>query len=560
MLWRKPWSATWKMQAQEHETVIEPRQWTHGKHDSLLPRFLIGSQKKLALPATRKMPRAVVQAVFDGNVWWCNGQIFTALDDLQALWDARVIVNTAEEAEALQAALGSQVECLVLDAWFEDSPKSSSMAHRTEQLLARIAHCQHVLRVDFREHSSILGAWRWRNLRRIGKQWPFELQGTHQWMQSIDDRPWQEARMAYDLRPLAGAVLDIRSAYSSAIESMPFPKPGLPWIELRAGQRQEHALHCVVWEPNDAIGRFYHPFWYSVQGARAMPGYNAGDHVHTWVLDEDLPWLARHGRILGVYQSAAPPAVEIHPLSGSVAAWRAALADETQAGYRAMHKMRLVSSHSWTWQPRDTMLAADTRRLSLHALEEYSSRLGTRVGGLRLSEDSELGLVAQGHAATDSGWYTPVAWIRLKLRSHMMRRVEHAMQHGLDIAYVSVDGMHVRGASKETIDVCHENFMDALAPWWQWRVDKTFTKGIWFRPGSYALQSDAGQWTATNLPDNLTGRDWLLWCQARATLDARKAVGYWRRPNNPQAWMAAAPIALDAQRKFRNIVRQELHR
>ena len=545
--------------------MTSPAQWLHAKHDCLLPRYAAPSDTEpmLALPTARKQSKAVVQAAFDGAQWWCNGHVWTLPTDrgeFEALRDARVVVNTAAERLALHAFLGDAVECVALEEWFEDALVSSDLTARVAQLLARMEHCQNVLRVDFREHGSILSAWKWRNLRRIAKDWPRELQSTHQWVQSLDDRPWQEARMAYDLRPLAGAVLDIRSAYASAVEAMPFPAPGVAWKELRAGQRHADALHCVVWEPHDAVGRFYHPFWYNVQGIRAQPGYKDGDHVHVWVLDEDLPWLERHGTVLGVYQSVAPDSMKMHPLSGSISAWRELLANEKEAGYKALHKTRLVSSHSWTWQPRKTMLRSDMHALTVHALEEYSSRVGARVGGLRIGEDPELGLVAQGNAAFESGWYTPVAWIRLKLRSHLMRRVEHALEHGLDIAYVSVDGMHVRGSTQKQIQACHASFDDALAPWWNWRVDKTFAKGIWFRPGCYALQDEQGQWNATNLPDNITGRDWNLWCQARGTLDARKHVGYWRRPNNPQSWQQYPSIALNAQRQFRGIVRREIQR
>lgn len=543
-----------------------PKEWHHAKHDCLLPRFVAATgthEPRVQLPKGVSRPKAVVQAAFDGVQWWCNGHTWTPefhREQLQSIGDARIVVNTVQEQRALHNLLGSDTECVVLDEWFEDVPTGASLENRVAQLLARMKHCQNVLRVDFREHASVLSAWRARNLRRIKKSWPFELQKTHQWMQSIDDRPWQEARMAYDLRPMAGAVLDIRSAYASAVQCMPFPKPGIAWQELRAGQRHPDALHCLVWQPLDAIGRFYHPFWYSVQGVRAQPAYSLGDNVHGWVLDEDLPWLERHGAIVGVYQSVAPKAMEMHPLASSVQTWRQLLEQETNPGYRSLHKTRLVSSHSWTWQPRQTTLVADARTLSLHTLEEYSSRIGARVGSLRLNDDPELGLVAQGNNARHSGWYTPIAWIRMKLRSHLMRRVEHALGHGLDIAYVSVDGMHVRGKSMEGIAACHAEFEDPLAPWWAWRVDKTFAKGIWFRPGSYALQDDKEQWSATNLPQLITGRDWNLWCQSRGTLDARKLVGYWRRPNNPASWSQYPSIALNAQRQFRCIVRRELQR
>ena len=541
-------------------------QWHHAKHDCLLPRFVPSDglpSRTLVLPLAKKQCKSVVQAAFEGTHWWCNGHLWTTKKngvELKKLVDSRVVVNTTAERQELHSMLGADVECIVLDEWFDDVARGTSMEHRIEQLLARVAHCQHVLRVDFSDHASILSAWKWRNLRRIKKTWPFELQSTHQWMQSLDDRPWQEARMAYDLRSLAGAVLDIRSAYASAVEKMLFPKPGVPWVPLRAGQRASDALHCVVWEPKDYIGRFYHPFWYSVQGVRAQPGYAAGNSVHTWVLDEDLAWLQRHGSILGVYQSVRPASMEPHPLSGSVSAWKELLEKESIEGYRALHKTRLVSSHSWTWQPREQMLVADVQALTTRVLQEYSSRLAMRIGGLRLNEDSELGLVAQGHSTLDSGWYTPVAWIRLKLRSHLMRRVEHALEHGLEIAYVSVDGMHVRAQTQDQIQSCHTHFEDALTPWWSWRVDKTFARGIWFRPGSYALQTAQGQWDCTNLPDTITGRDWNLWCQTRGTLDARKMVGYWRRANNPLAWQQFPSIALHAQRQYRCIVRRELHR
>lgn len=542
-------------------------EWFHAKHDCLLPRFVSDYTKNpaqlLALPNARKHVKAVVQTVFDGVHWWCNGQLWTQKDnskELAGLLDSRILVNTKAESQALRNMLRDDIDCIVLDEWFEDTPTSNAMEHCVEQLLARIAHCQNNLRVDFREHRSILSAWKWRNLRRIGKVWPFELRSTHQWMQSLDDRPWQEARMAYDLREKAGAVLDIRAAYASAIQSMPFPKPGVAWQELRAGQRNPHALHCVLWEPNDAVGRFYHPFWYSVKSVRAQPGYGLSDRVHCWVLDEDLPWLQRHGTVQGVYQSVVPAAMHQHPLADSVKAWRLLLEEETNAGYRALHKTRLVSSHSWTWQPQETMLVADVHALSVHALEEYSSRVGGRVGGMRFNEDLELGSVAQGYKALDSGWYTPVAWIRMKLRSHLMRRVEHAVAHGLDIAYVNIDGMHVRASNQEAIGACHSEFVDTLAPWWVWRVDKTFSKGIWFRPGCYALQGEDGQWSPTNLAPVITGRDWNLWCQARGTLDTRRLVGYWRRPNKPLSWQQYPTIALNAQRQFRSIVRRELQR
>lgn len=543
-----------------------PNQWLHAKHDCLLPRFSNKPQdglQTLGLPAVAKQPRAVVQAAFDGEHWWCNGYLWDKLnnfDDLKGLVGARVLVQTLEERSELHGMLGTDVECVVLDEWFGGVSTFSSMEQRVEQLLARIAHCQNVLRVDFREHNSILSAWKWRNLRRIKKQWSFELRSTHQWMQSMDDRPWQEARMAYDLRPLAGSVLDIRSAYASAVEKMPFPKPGVAWQDLRAGQRDCNALHCIVWEPRDAIGRFYHPFSYSVQGIRAHPGYSMGDQVHIWVLDEDLSWLSRHGTIIGVYQSVTPSSMELHPLADSVSTWRELLRTETEPGYRALHKTRLVSSHSWTWQPRERMLVSDIRALEMHAIEEYSSRLGTHVGGLRLNNDPEIGLIAQGHSTSESGWYTPVAWIRMKLRSHLMRMVEHVVSHGLEIAYVSVDGMHVRGTTQKNIQACYEKFEDTIAPWWQWGLDKNFSKGIWFRPGSYALQNEHGNWDTTNLPDTITGRDWHLWCQTRGTLDARVLVGYWRRPNKPTAWQKFPSIALNAQRKYRCIVRRELNK
>jgi hypothetical protein len=206
------------------------------------------------------------------------------------------------------------------------------------------------------------------------------------------------------------------------------------------------------------------------------------------------------------------------------------------------------------------MMVADMHALAIHSLKEYSSRMGARVGGLRLSDDSEIGWLAQGNNPMDSGWYTPVAWIRMKLRSHLMRRVEHALAHGLEIAYVSVDGIHVRAETQEQIQSCQSQFQDDRAPWWSWRVDKMFSKGIWFRPGSYALQDEQGQWVSTNLPDNITGRDWNLWCQTRGVLDARRDVGYWRRANNPVAWQQFESISLNAQRQFRGIVRRELQR
>lgn len=539
-------------------------QWHHGKHDCLLPRFGGSGTQPIALPYSRTQKKAVVQVAYDGISWWYNGIAWSPTPNeqvgpLQELWDARVVVNTAEERTALLALLGPDLDCIVLDSWFEDAPCGGDLAARVQQLLARMAHCQQVLRVDFSEHNTILASWRHRNLRRIKRDWPAELQGTHLWLQSIDDRPWQEARMAYDTRDLAGAVLDIRSAYASAIQAMPFPKPGVPWTELRAGQRHPDALHCIVWTPTDAIGRFYHPFWYNVKGVRGQPGYQLGDEMHGWVLDEDLAWLSRHGTVLGVYQSVAPGAMTPHPLQGSVAKWQDFLDHESNPGYRGLHKIRLVSAHSWTWQPRTTTLVADVRSLNRYALEQYSSRVAGRIGGLHVSVDPTLGLVAEGNSE-DSGWYTPVAWVRLKLRSHMLRRVEHALDCGLDIAYISVDGFHVRGSSQEAIEACHHAFVDTLAPWFQWRIDKTFLKGIWFRPGSYALQDHNGIWQPTNLPELITGRDWNLWCQTRGVLDARKEVGYWRRANNPVRWEQYPSISLNAQRVYRGIVRRELHR
>ena len=539
------------------------RNWRHAKHDNLLPRFSgYGEQElQLPLPDAHVRPKSVVQAAFDGEKWWCNGHIYTLQDgSLRDLLGARVVVNTLYERQQLMHALGETLDCVVLDEWFDDVATNGTLAAQVKQLQLRMEHCQNQLRVDFSRHASMLSAWKWRNLRRIHRQWPVELQSTHRWLQSVDDRPWQEARMAYDLREMAGAVLDIRSAYASAVEKMLFPTPGEPWIVLRAGERHMHAMHCVVWEPTDAQGRFFHPFWYNAQGVRGLPGYGLEDRVHQWVLDEDLAWLQRHGVVHGVYQSVAPASMEHHPLSASVVAWKELLAKETEPGYRRAHKMRLVSSHSWTWQPHATTLIADEHALTVHALQEYSSRPAARIGGLRVHEDHELGLVAQGHAGHDNGWYTPIAWIRLKLRSHLMRRVEHALAHGLEIAYVSVDGFHARAPDIQTIQVCHDTFVDPLAPWWSWRIDKTFAKGIWFRPGSYALQNEDGQWVCTNLPAVVTGKDWNLWCQARGTLDARKNVGYWRRPNKPHLWEQHMSIALHAQRLFRNVVRAHLHR
>ena len=537
--------------------------WRHGKNDNLLPRFpgYQTEEVKLALPSAQMRPKAVVQAVLDGTRWWCNGHIYHACDaGLQDLHGARVVLNTAHERQALVQALGENLDCVVLDEWFDDVALDDTLAARVEQLQRRMAHCQNHLRVDFGRHASLLSAWKWRNLRRIHRRWPFELKSTHQWLQSIDERPWQEARMAYDLRSLAGAVLDIRSAYASAVQGMPFPTPGKPWVSLRAGERREHALHCVVWEPTDAQGRFFHPFWYNVQGVRGLPAYALGDRVHQWVLDEDLAWLQRHGVIHGVYQSVAPASLQAHPLGPSVEAWKNLLANETEPGFRNAHKIRLVSSHSWTWQPRLDTMVADRDALAMHTLAEYSSRPAARIGGLHVHEDHELGLVARGHTGHGNGWYTPIAWIRLKLRSHLMRRMEHALAHGLEISYVSVDGFHARGASTEQIEHCHKTFADPHAPWWSWRIDKTFSKGIWFRPGSYALQDQDGHWTCTNLPAVVTGKDWNLWCQSRGTLDARKTVGYWRRANNPGMWEQHMAIALNAQRLFRNVVRTNLDR
>lgn len=544
--------------------MTKSHSWHHGKHDCLLPRLGATDGTCIEIPGGRTQTKAVVQVAYDGLSWWYNGVVWTptaqeGAGPLQDLWDARIVVNTQEERLALEQLLGPDLDCVVLNSWFEDEPPGSDMASRVEQLLARIAHCQEVLRVDFREHKSILSAWRYRNLRRIKREWPVELKSTHQWLQSIDDRPWQEARMAYDMRDMAGAVLDIRSAYASALQHMPFPKPGQPWKVLPAGQRHPDALHCVMWTPTDALGRFYHPFWYSVKGVRGQPGYGLDDQVHTWVLDEDFAWLSRHGRIIGVYQSVVPAAMVKHPLSGSVEKWKTLLSNESNPGYKGLHKMRLVSAHSWTWQPQNTTLVADARSLSLYALEQYSSRVAEKIGGLRISDDPTLGLVAHGHAQS-SGWYTPVAWVRLKLRSHLMRRIEHAVDSGLEIAYVSVDGFHVRAGSQEQIQACHDSFEDPLAPWFDWRIDKTFLRGIWFRPGSYALQNMEGIWQATNLPDIITGRDWSLWCQTRGVLDARKDVGYWRRANVPTRWAELPAVTLNAQRVYRGIVRRELHR
>ncbi len=537
--------------------------WHHGKHDNLLPRFPGYREREvqLPLPNVRLRPKSVVQAVFDGVQWWCNGHMYGDRDTaLQDLHGARVVLNTAHERQMLVQALGEEVDCVVLDQWFEDAPADETLNARVEQLRRRMALCQNHLRVDFGRHNSLLSAWKWRNLRRIGRQWPVELQSTHQWLQSIDERPWQEARMAYDLRAMAGAVLDIRSAYASAVQSMPFPVPGQGWILLRAGERRNNAMHCVVWEPTDAQGRFFHPFWYSIQGVHGLPGYGPGDRVHQWVLDEDLPWLQRHGVVHGVYQSVVPACMQSHPLAASVVAWKNILAQETEPGFRNAHKIRLVSSHSWTWQPHLSTMVADETTLAMHTLAEYSSRPAARIGGLHVHEDHQLGLVAQGHTGHENGWYTPIAWIRLKLRSHLMRRMEHALNHGLEIAYVSVDGFHARAPHAEQIENCQRSFSDPHAPWWSWRIDKTFSRGIWFRPGSYALQAPDGQWNCTNLPTVVTGKDWNLWCQTRGTLDARKTVGYWRRANHPRMWEQHMTIALNAQRLFRNVVRANLDR
>lgn len=530
--------------------------WHHGRHDNLLSRYPDGKNVCLPLPRVKATLKAMVQSAWDGHNWWFNGTQHAHVPD--TVLAARLIVNSKKEEKELLNC-GHPVECIVLDDYFGES-STNSLTESIALLKMRLEYCQDTLRIDFSMFPSALAAWKYRNIRRISKRWPFEYQKTHQWLQSIDDRPWQEARMAYDIREMAGASLDIHSAYASAIEHMLFPKPGTEWTILRAGQRENHAMHCIVWEPTDSVGRFYHPFWYSEHGVHAQPGYSLGDKVHCWVLDQDLAWLQRHGIVHGVYQTVRPGAMDAHPLSSSVTKWRQLLAEDKNTTHRGIQKLRLVSSHSWTWQPQEYTVPATKENLVTLALENYCSHVLPKVGGLSIWEEPSIGWVAKDNDPFKSGWCTPIVWIRLHLRSHLMRRIEQALSHGLEIAYVSVDGMHVRAPSNHTILESQNTFVDPLAPWWTWRIDREFLRGFWFRPGSYALQDKDGVWINTNLPNDITGKDWALWCQTRGALDTRKKIGYWRRPSDIAAWGSPPNIAINGQRYFRNIVREHLHR
>ena len=547
--------------------MTSTRHWHHGKYDGLLSRYHVVENSKLALPAINDHPASLFLAIqtLEGG-WWLQHvrtpsqyqavpstdyeePLFVASFKPWELEHARVITMTLQEASHFPhgVALSS------MSTW----PAHCSLDERIATLHRWHTYHAKTLRVDFQRFSSPMDAWRWRSLRRIARDWRSECRATHQWARSIDDRPWQEARMAYDLEDQPGGVLDIRSAYACGVEHLMFPRPGTPWADLKPGTRHEHAMHAIAWTPTDYQGRFYHPWRYNLPGASDMPAYGLSDMVHTWVLDHDLPWLSRHGVIHGVHQSVCP-SLTAHPLANTMAELRGQLANQTIPEFKALLKKRLVSTHTWTWQPQHCYIEATQDVVMQHSLEEYMSRPGPQVGNLRMWNDAEIGDVVESVDALHSGYYTPIMWLRMNLRSHLLRRVEWALQQKATIAYVNVDGIHLRAPSHEVFDAVAQ-WEDPHQPWWTWRVDSYFRRGFWMRPGVYALQRLDGQWDKTeNWPDNLTHSVWPDWVGARGALDARDTQGYWRRACDPARWQGPTSITLGSERKLRNLLRQWL--
>ena len=530
--------------------------WFVGKFDAQVPSFLEDA-KRILIPTQVLRPKTVVLVTKGDEGWWIQGIIYK---DLPLLSGVRVITHSFEEATYLSDSLPLDNEYLALDIVMNHCAActSTSSLERGVALEQRIQYLQIHHRVDFTKHTSILGAWRWRDLRRIRKDWgSFELLSTNQWARSVAEQPWQEARMAYDLRPLYGAVLDIDKAYASILEQCAFPKPGIPWAQVSPGTRSLHALHCITWRPTTSIGRFFHPYRYTLQTKSAHPALALDDSISLWVLDNELTWLTQYGVITQYHQTVIPDCSP-HPLSGTIRYLKDTLATVQNPAERALYKQHLVSTHTWTWQPRAEYISLDDpQHILKRYIEDFSSRPFAGQAHILWQTESDIGATLSMPDNTQSGSYVPVAWARLQLRSIMCRLVTALVESNVEIAYVNIDGIHVRAQDKAHLEYAF-NVAQSCTDL-SLRIDKTFDTGFWFSPGHYALCSD-NVWAYTNLPENITGAKWPGWARSIGPLDARPKIGFWRRPNQISAWNQLDSVTPHAQRLFRKLVQTHLHR
>jgi len=520
--------------------------WSHGKWDAPIVQMNINTNTRgVNIPITYSNPAVPLLINYVNGLWFTDsGQLLT-LDDLHFV-DARWVVRNTFEFEFLTSLGLSNVICL------EHESESLSQEERPLSVL------RNIIGWDVSKHATSMSAWRHADIKKIRLMWPHGREDSEQFCRSIDDRPWAETRMAYQLKPINGTVLDIKGAYASALAHMPFPKLDAPWSELSPGVRQPYALHLIEFRPTSSLARYYLPFVYTSHHRSSLVAYGSNDRVLVWVTDSMIDALERRGCVERYLQSVLPVLTQ-HPLNASALRWMELR--ERYPDYASYIKRRANAAHSWTWQPRSHTFTSEqwiTKASQWYGLAPKTIPPARAFMSAYL-DDGISDVVWKMASPENSGCYLPVFWIRMQLRA-AITSVVHALveKHQANIAMVHIDGVHAwaEGASREML---YETANVALSnnwPYWTMRENFVFERGVWLKPGSYALMHE-DKWVRRGIGVTTSMNNMGPWFETLGVLDTRRDHGFWRRPNCIMRWCHAPNVGLNPSRKLRKVLLTE---